>query len=165
MQHKAWLREKAFTAVLTIVGVAFLFVGRLAFYPGCSLTERVLFPFSHANVFHLAANLLCLWMIKFPMRWPVAFLISFLTSFLPSPTWNLDGISQLPTCGLSGCIFASIGMRWGEFKEFKRMLRYAVLPTLILGLAPNINTIFHLYNLFIGYLVFRLYDRKRTGNP
>lgn len=104
--------------------------------------------FSHANIFHLLGNLLCLWLMKCRFRLPQALGISFVCSFLPQ--WSLWGGTEL-ACGFSSVLFAVAGMAWGEAGRFKDMIKKCVLPLIIVGLFPNVNIFIHLYALLLGY--------------
>ena len=103
--------------------------------------------FSHANIFHLLGNLLCLWLMKCRFRLPQALGISFVCSFLPQ--WSLWGGTEL-ACGFSSVLFAVAGMAWGEAGRFKDMIKKCV-PLIIVGLFPNVNIFIHLYALLLGY--------------
>ena len=104
--------------------------------------------FSHANIFHLLGNLLCLWLMKCRFRLPQALAISFVCSFLPQ--WSLWGGTEL-ACGFSSVLFAVAGMAWGEAGRFRDMVKKCVLPLVIVGLFPNVNIFIHLYALLLGY--------------
>ena len=104
--------------------------------------------FSHANIFHLLGNLLCLWLMKCRFRLPQALAISFVCSFLPQ--WSLWGGTEL-ACGFSSVLFAVAGMAWGEAGRFRDMVKKCVLPLIIVGLFPNVNIFIHLYALLLGY--------------
>ena len=104
--------------------------------------------FSHANIFHLLGNLLCLWLMKCRLRLPQTLAIAFVCSFLPQ--WSLWGSTNL-ACGFSAVLFAAAGMAWGEAGRFKDMIKKCVLPLVIVGLFPNVNIFIHLYALLLGY--------------
>ena len=114
---------------------------------------RLLFHFCHANIFHLAANILCIYLIKFPIRYVPAYIIATLVTFLPCPTWQWSTLSfeDIPVCGLSAAILAAIGIAWGEVSTFRKMLRYSLLPVFIFSLLPNVNLPIHIYSLLAGF--------------
>lgn len=87
--------------------------------------QALLATFSHANVFHLFANVFALWSFK-PRTGTLAsgLVIGWLAMMLPSP-WN-------PVCGLSGVVFACYG-------------RKAVWDGKLHGLTLAVNTVFLLF--------------------
>ena len=141
-----------------ILIVAFLFYPKAAYNISTPLEQAVANPqqwllhgaaiFSHANIFHLLGNLLCIWLIKCKFRLLPALAVSFVCSFLPQ--WSLWGSADA-ACGFSGVLFAVVGMAWGEVHRFKDMVRKCVIPLVICGLFPNVNIFIHLYCLLLGY--------------
>jgi membrane associated rhomboid family serine protease len=138
-----------------ILIVAFLFypkvaynISPLSFGEGTGVGCHFLSIFSHANIFHLLGNLLCIWLIKCKFRLLPALAVSFVCSFLPQ--WSLWGSADA-ACGFSGVLFAVVGMAWGEVHRFKDMVRKCVIPLVICGLFPNVNIFIHLYCLLLGY--------------
>ena len=141
-----------------ILIAAYLFYPMAAYHISAPLPQAAAQPqqwllhgaslFSHANIFHLLGNLLCLWLMKCRFRLPQALAISFVCSFLPQ--WSLWGGTEL-ACGFSSVLFAVAGMAWGEAGRFKDMIKKCVLPLVIVGLFPNVNIFIHLYALLLGY--------------
>ena len=133
----------------------FLFLPKYSFYPSqfstlnSQLEGHFLFAFSHANIFHLAGNVLCLYLLKIRLRLPIALAVSFVCSWLPQ--WSLWGAE--PILGFSGVLFAAVGIAWGRAGQFKRMLRYCLLPTIVFGLFPHIAMTLHIYTLLLGYAI------------
>ena len=127
--------------------LSFFLLPKYAFTPVSTLEEHLLFSFSHANIFHLAANILCMWMIKLRLRLPLTLAISFVCSYLPQ--WSIWGAE--PILGFSGVLFAAVGVEWGRARQFRRMLRYVLIPTIVFGLFPHIALTFHIYTLLLGY--------------
>ena len=135
--------------------VSLLLVGSYFFLP--KYDSHLLYPFSHANVFHLMANILCLWMLRCKMHLPETYLIAVLCSLLPSFSLY-DGIagggftSEEPTYGFSGILFAMVGISWGKIHRFRDMIQrnkwFLVIPAFI----PHINFLIHIYCLLLGYL-------------
>ena len=145
-----------------ILILSFFFLPKFAFEPtsfldfkntslptGKGLWERLLFPISHANIFHLAANTLCVWLMKIRLRLPLTVAISFVCSLLPQ--WSLWGAE--PILGFSGVIFAAVGIVYGKLGQFKRMAKTCLLPVIICGLFPHVALTFHIYTLLIGYAI------------
>lgn len=114
-------------------------------FPDDGLTGHVLYPLSHANIWHLAANVLCLWMIPCGLHLIATFCLSVLCSFLPC--FLFEG-----TCGFSGVLFAIVGMSWGRVHGFKDMIWrnkwFLIIPVFI----PHVNALLHIYCLVCGYL-------------
>ena len=124
------------------------------------LTGHALFALSHANVFHLAGNLLCLYLMKIPLRLPLTLGISFVCSFIP--VWSVWEVQAV--CGFSGVLLASIGYAFGDAAWrnhsglwLKRMVKWCVVPTVVTGLLPHMAMAFHLYCLAAGYLTATLF--------
>lgn len=155
---------------LVLVGSYFFFpkYGFTAF--GDSLTNHLLYPLSHANIWHLAANILCLWMIPCRLYIFVTYSIAVLCSFLPSfclfDSIAQGGIAELsePTYGFSGVLFAIIGISWGRVHRFRDMLWknkwYLIIPAFL----PHVNFLIHIYCLLAGYLYGSLCVRKSTNS-
>ena len=145
-----WVSKLILSQILI---TAFLFYPMAAYHvsplpTGEGSGVRLLSLFSHANIFHLLGNLLCLWLMKCRFRLPQALGISFVCSFLPQ--WSLWGSTNL-ACGFSAVLFAVAGMAWGEAGHFRDMVKKCVLPLVIVGLFPNVNIFIHLYALLLGY--------------
>ena len=138
--------------IVSLVLVVWYFaMPQFAFGEGCGdaatyWTGHVLYPLSHANVWHLMANILCLWMIPCGLHLSVSYLIAALCSFLPCFIGEA-------TCGFSGVLFAIVGMSWGRVKRFRDMLWrnkwFLIIPMFI----PHVNALLHIYCLMAGYLV------------
>lgn len=139
-----------------LICILSMFFGRVCFHEGCALWERLLYCFSHANVFHLAANLICLRMIRIrAWEWLVCYAIGVVCTFLPSPVWSwTDGFVDMPSCGLSGVLMAAIGILWGRSRargKMRLMAVYVLLPVVVAGLLPNINALVHIWCFTLGY--------------
>lgn len=122
-------------------------------FPEDGIIGHCLYPLSHANVFHLAANVLCLWMIPCGLHLTTAYVVAVVCSFLPC----FLGES---TCGFSGVLFAIVGMSWGRVKRFKDMLWrnkwWLVIPMFI----PHVNALLHIWCLLVGWIVGRIWQDK-----
>ena len=116
---------------------------------------HLLYPLSHANVWHLSANILCLWMIPCELHLMFAMIVSVLCSFLPCFTAEA-------TCGFSGVLFAIVGMSWGRVHRFKDMLWrnkwFLVIPMFL----PHVNALLHVYCLLAGWLMGRFVPIKKS---
>jgi membrane associated rhomboid family serine protease len=147
--------------------ISFLLVGSYFFLPkygftafNYTLTHHLLYPLSHANIWHLAANILCLWMLPCRTHIFATFVMAVLCSFLPCPLLPLYGESAAFTMGFSGVLFAMVGISWGKVGRFREMLRrnkwYLIIPAFL----PHVNFLIHIYCLLAGYLYGMLCAKK-----
>jgi len=135
---------------LVLVGSYFLFP-KYGFTFHGAMVNHLLYPFSHANVWHLAANILCLWMLQCPLHISTTFVCAVLCSFLPC------FVSE-PTMGFSGVLFAMVGISWGKIHHFRDMIWknkwYLIIPPFL----PHMNFMIHFYCLIAGYICGSLYQ-------
>ena len=132
-----------------------------------SLISHLTYPLSHANIFHLAANCLCLFLLRCPLHLAITYTIAVLSSFLPSFALSsfhipLSSLHSEPTMGFSGVIFAMVGMSWGRVHRFREMLSRNKWFLIIPAFIPNINALLHLYCLLLGYLVSSTISKYRN---
>lgn len=106
---------------------------------------HLLYPISHANIFHLLGNILCLWMLRCPLHIFACYVIAVLCSFVPT-------LTSEPTMGFSGVLFAMAGISWGRVHRFRTMCRKCLPYILICLLIPHVNALIHVYCLMAGYL-------------
>lgn len=121
----------------------------------------------HANLWHLAANLFVLWMIRGKLYLPSSIMIAFLASYLPAFGSVWEGlVLNTPTVGCSGMLFAMCGTKWGRYiwhesdsekqrKLTKDFLLKIVPFTLVGALIPHFNWSLHLYCLMAGFVYGR----------
>jgi len=153
--------------IISILLTVPYFLGfKMGYTRDSGLTEHLLFPFSHANIFHLACNLLAIWAIKWRSGTIIpSIVIGFVASYMPT-------ISDypMPTMGASGIIFAAIGIIWGAYftREYfknwvernvevltdnvRKFFLFVILPMTIMLFLPNVNFALHLYALYLGML-------------
>lgn len=123
-------------------------------HSNCSLLERSLYPFIHANILHVIVNIyifnLCFYKCNMSVRQMVlSFVIGF---FAPASLSNV--------VGLSGVCFALFGILFAHIKKGKRVTYLAqVFITILVGLiVPHIAWSVHLFcfafGLFSG-LIFK----------
>lgn len=143
--------EKLSTGLI-LVGSYFL-LPEYGFTFDCPLLNHFLYPFCHANIWHLLCNILCLLMVKCPTHIFVSFSIAILCSFVPC-------FASEPTMGFSGVLFAMVGISWGKVHRFKDMVRRNKWILFIPAFFPHVNFLIHLYCLMAGYL----YGRYATGD-
>ena len=142
---------------------------------------HLLYPFFHANVWHLAANVLFLWLMPCEVRLRVTFAVAVLASFLPSPTvWEviqlgepadtlmtagkaagtMTGGNAPGTVGMSGVLFAAVGITWGQVGRFRDMFVRNKWVLILTAVVPNVNFLIHLYCLLGGYLYGKLCAKR-----
>lgn len=135
--------QRITTSILLLVLFIFSngegYVGTKDFWP------HILYPFFHANIFHLLGNLLALWMMKCKPYLLISLAIAILCSFIPSFVTE-------PTMGFSGVLFAMVGISWGLIGRFKDMCKKCGPILLITLLVPHMNAYIHAYCLLFGYL-------------
>jgi membrane associated rhomboid family serine protease len=112
------------------------------------------YQLSHANIWHLLANIVCLWMVRTDLNLLPCYCISTVCSFLPC-------FVDEPTMGFSGMLFAMVGISWGRVHRFKDMVWrnkwFLFIPIFI----PHVNAMIHLYCMVMGYLFGLLYPERR----
>lgn len=146
------------TFVIYRLVVSFVLVGSYFLLPKYGFTfhgpliNHFLYPLSHANIWHLAANVLCLWMLRCPPHIIATSVIGVLCSFLPCPQLPLWGMGVTePTMGFSGVLFAMVGISWGKIRRFKDMIVRNKWILIIPAFIPHINFLIHIYCLMAGY--------------
>lgn len=139
-------------AAIGVVAVALSFapVGA-GIATGCTLADRVSYPFCHANVLHALANAWCLVAVAKGYRTSVADIMAAYAVAVTVPPFVLSGT---PTVGLSGVCFALIGMMaW----RVRRRLCYNAwaMAFIAVGFAfPQVNAWLHLWCLAMGELLY-----------
>lgn len=119
-------------------------------YSGCGLTCRVLYTFYHANLLHALLNAWCLLSVVFIYDTSVWRL---LIAYIIACTIPAVCLSDVPTVGLSGVVFALFGSISFEV-ERKAYYQLWMLAYLVVGfLFPNTNAWVHLYCYIVGLLV------------
>lgn len=117
---------------------------------GCSLWQRMCYPFLHASILHAAVNCWCLLSICFNQSIHIWKLLAAYIIAISYPELFMGSQS---TVGMSGLIFALLGIislsagRW-----------YINIPILVCiascgFLLPNINATLHLYSYIVGLMV------------
>ena len=126
----------------------------------------------HDNVWHLAGNLLVLWLMRMPLYLMIGMLIGFVCSWLPvlPGVWELLGIVETTatsvTVGFSGVLFAIIGVKWGK-ACCDGIATYVTVckklgPVVVAGaFLPYLNWCLHLYCLLAGLVYGRM---RSAGN-
>ena len=137
--------------LLTCVSLAVFIASpdNAGFFHGSSFVSHLTYSFCHANIFHLAANLVVLWSLRNRICLCASLFAAVLASFLPTYV-------PQPTVGLSGVIFAAIGIMWGKTGRFWDSC-CVVMPFIVLTmLIPGVNGILHLWAYIIGLIIGRI---------
>ena len=141
--------------VSAVVAVWYFAMPQFGFHGFGGIGGHLLYPLSHANIWHLLANILCLWMIPCEIHLLFATFVAVLCSFLPC------FISEA-TMGFSGVLFAIVGMSWGRVHRFKDMIWrnkwFLVIPIFL----PHVNAFLHLYCMIAGFLWGRFVPMKKS---
>lgn len=126
--------------------LSYLYFPKTGYDSGSDILSHVFYMFSHANIWHLMANIVCIWMVRCPFHLCGALLAGVVCSFVPSFCSSL-------TYGFSGVLFAVVGISWGEVGRFRDMLWRNKWYFLIPFVLPHVNGFLHLYCALLGYLL------------
>lgn len=136
----------------------------LAYTAGLMSDKEIGYPmftyaFRHANIFHLACNLIAIYSIK-DFRYLPSMAIGVICYMLPRYTEY--------TVGFSGVICAAIGIIWGEYfatgstrRNRIKFVTCTVLPLCLSLFIPQIDGLIHIYALIIGLLYGYIRRRNR----
>lgn len=116
---------------------------------GKAICVAAVYHFFHANIFHLAANLLSVWLIFLKgRRYPLShFILAYIIATL---SWYC---SAVPVVGVSNFIFALLGLRTPSLKD--RWWRQSSVVTFLavtVGMAfvPNVSAVTHIVSFALG---------------
>lgn len=117
--------------------------------PGCGILARLLYPICHVNIWHLLGNCWCLWCIHrsaFRDHWYVwltAYAIAVVTPSL-----------MMPTMGLSGVLYAALGMLCWQARE-KAVFHAWTIGFMLIGLffPLVVNNFLHAWCYALGVAV------------
>lgn len=138
--------------VLPILLTLFLMTEPTPVYEGCDPLARLTFHFYHTNFWHLLANGLCLWVMK-RIRWVEAYVTAVVCSVC----------IVHPTIGMSGVIFAAIGLNLGVAKGGLKRLMKTAAYAVVFGLLPGVSMGFHLMTLGMGWILGRAWRPVKGG--
>lgn len=145
----SYLFHKLLVSLVLVLSYLFLpRYGFTAFVPSAfpeGIIQHILYPFSHANIWHLAGNILCLFMIRAKLHLTTSYLCAVLCSFLPC-------FCEEPTTGFSGVLFCIVGISWGKIHRFREMIWRNKWFLIIPAFLPHINFLIHIYCLLAGYM-------------
>lgn len=147
---------KAKHILAVIVTTCYFILPQTGYGENTSFATHLLFPLCHGNIFHLCGNMLCLLLIKGPLFLIPATIINFISSYLP--IFGFYGPIKC-TMGISGVLFAIVGIKYGKYGTFKNMSKQCLPCTIGMAVLPHINWCIHLYCLFFGYLYGFIWKR------
>jgi membrane associated rhomboid family serine protease len=129
-------------------------------YTGCGLGCRMLYPFYHANLLHALLNAWCLLSVIF--IYDIS-LLRFILAYIIAVTIPPFCLSDTPTVGMSGLVFALFGSISFEVQR-KAYYQLYMLAYLVAGfLFPNTNALLHLYCYMAGGVVALLNKPVKIG--
>ena len=154
MERRTYINAAPSLGITIACVWAFLAHKSFTFDSGSHFPDFLLYHFSHANIFHLAANLTAVLYFR-----PRIFtsLVAFACASLAAsvPTMAMD----LPTCGLSAFIFAAYARKY----YFWRMPVYGLLLSIaITTIIPFLNWKIHLLSFLLSYIFWMAFDEART---
>lgn len=123
-----------------------------------TLSGCMTYHFSHANIFHLTANAFAL--LSFRPRWStllVSYACATVAALLLSFASAVIGHPMLPTCGMSGILFAAFARRSVAWKQFPWAL---LAVNFLLALSPLFSWQTHLVSFLLSYGLWHLYYRR-----
>ena len=122
------------------------------------LYKHLTFHFAHASVWHLACNVLCLYILtRHRITWA-----EMGSSFAIATLSSLIAPHALPTVGLSGAIYALFGMRLARCSNLSRssLVKFALF-LLLPSLTGKVNVLLHLLCVGVGYLLIFSKDQLK----
>lgn len=135
--------------ILCVVGYFWSF----PVYEDCPMINRILYMFSHANIFHLAINIFSYYMIvkylKFLKWWLIPlFLVTGIVG-------SFGAISE--TVGMSGALFGLLGFHTAYYKikgcDIRKQLLWTAIYILVSFLLPHISGGVHLIGFLTGIII------------
>lgn len=154
-------------AVIIVLSIA-MPASTYGLHAGCSLAERMTYPFLHANILHAGLNMYVLLSAVFLYDVsPRQLLLSYLIA-VSFPVTQLAALSsQLSTnitVGLSGINYALMALIIPQVAQ-PRPYILTVLAYIFVGFAfPNCNNVLHLY-CFLLALPLSMLRRHRNNTP
>ena len=158
-EYRNWLIKAIPSFALAVPAVVVFAIGKdfrlsLAFGYGTAWYTFLLYHFSHANLFHLAANMVALF--EFAPRWQTVF-VGYICSTLSAFLLGLLPM-DITTCGMSGLIMACIARKYvsWHWKIWK-----IVAVNIVLAFIPNFDWRIHLLSFFMSYSIWSLRYRAQ----
>ena len=143
------------SAVLMLLCIFDIDAADVAIYAGCSIANRLLYPFFHANILHCLFNVYCLLSLVFLSGNTIKhFIVAYIIAVLfPIDSYlQFSDSMELYTVGLSGVLFVMLG-RFGMFVSRFWFYQLCAWLYLIVGLfIPQMNGILHLHCYIAGII-------------
>ena len=170
------LRRKKTKAAALLAGTALVLASIIApgttwgLHAGCSMAERLAYPFLHANLLHAGLNVYVLLSAGFlydvsPRQLLLSYLIAISFPVTQLSTINSQ-LSTNTTVGLSGINYALMALIIPQVAQPRPYVVTVLLYILVGFCFPNCNNLLHLY-CFILALPFCMlrYHRNRNNTP
>ncbi len=143
-----------FTILILIIALYAIYgaPSRLAGTDAPYLHRAALYSFFHANIWHLATNVLAVWTVFSPKRKGMGreLLLSYLIAVLVYP------LSLRPVIGFSNILFATLGQRTPSLAD-KWWRTPPVILFLVLLFAtlllPQFSALTHIFSFALGMLI------------
>lgn len=125
-------------------------------YTRHNVWQHFIYPFFHANIWHLLGNILCVALLRNRVFkydtsfWLCIYAVAVIMSFI--------AFSKLPVCGFSGEIFCALGL---SFSTTRKITLSTIITLTIVGVMSfHIAGLLHLMcfvcGTIIGYLYLKL---------
>lgn len=113
----------------------------------CSILDRAIYPFIHANVFHMIINGWCMLSIVFTFSpsWK-----RMLTAYLIAISYPAAFIGRETVVGLSGVCFALMGLNAYKVKRKKIFYTWTSACIALGFLFPNVAAGVHVFCFLVG---------------
>lgn len=156
VQQKKEILITALVAVaLTVVQLCITTPGIYGIAEHSREANRLFYNFVHGSWLHLGINLYCLYSIVRYMK-PTA--IAYIVALLIAMSVPLKILSDTPTVGMSGFLFALMGLMTGYTEQPHITFGY-LLAFIIFGMFfAQAATAVHLYCLIVGVVVPLIYE-------
>lgn len=150
-------KAKAASLVLTLIVVAIALyrtdLAGVGIYQGCTLWQRLSYPFFHATIIHCLLNCWVLLSVVFDRNIPLWYIVVSYMVAVSYPAGFFVSLAESPAVGLSGMIFAMLGMVTMTTGRPFRVAAYLLAFILFGAVLPNIAWTLHLYCYVTGLLI------------
>ena len=156
------LRRKKTKAAALLAGCAMMAMAVFApaavgLHDGCSLVERLLYPFFHANLLHAALNVYVLWSLVFLFDTSAGMLAASYAIAVCYPY----GSPSL-TVGLSGVVYALMAFVVPQVSNKLQYIAFVSLYILIGFAFPVFNNLLHVWCFVIALVIVLIYEKGNT---
>lgn len=133
-------------------------------YVDGSTYQRFIYMFAHANIIHLAVNLIAFFSISQMVKGTWLQYTPFLSAYLA--TYGTE--CTIPTIGLSGVIYAMLATITFYFEKSRwRILSFAFIANAVYYFIGSVNVGLHVLSFaysLIFTLIYNLYERRKNSN-